>query len=60
MIEINGAPDLAGGSRRPVRYSRAREPVLRAFGEYGLLVNKHQRKLYAALDGCDTVDGERR
>jgi hypothetical protein len=26
------------------------ESALRAFGEYDLLVNKHQRKLYDSLD----------
>ena len=59
IIEINGAPDLGGGEQMAGPMLR-HKPVLRAFGEYGLLVNRHQRKLYADLDGSDTVDGERR
>ncbi len=48
VIELNGAPDLVGLEQKagPLLAS---EPVLRAFGEYGLLVNKHQRRLYAGL-----------
>ena len=48
LIEINYAPDFTfleqtGGPVLKI------DPVLRAFGEYDLLVNKHQRKLYHAL-----------
>lgn len=59
LIEINGAPDLAALEQKvgPLLKSK---PVLRAFGEYGLLVNTHQRKLYASLEVCDIVDAERR
>lgn len=48
LIEANGAPDLAGGEQMAGPMLKS-EPVLRAFGEYDLLVNKHQRKLYASL-----------
>jgi len=49
LIEINYAPDFTfleqtGGPILKI------EPVLRAFGEYDLLVNRHQRKLYLELD----------
>lgn len=49
LIEINGAPDLAGQEQMAGPLFRSK-PVLRAFGEYDLLVNKHQRKLYVSLD----------
>lgn len=49
LIEANGAPDLAGLEQKAGPLLKDRD-VLRAFGEYGLLVNKHQRKLYADLD----------
>jgi hypothetical protein len=49
IVEINGAPDLGGGEQMAGPMLQ-HKPVLRAFGEYGLLVNKHQRKLYASLD----------
>lgn len=49
LIEINGAPDFVAQEQwcGPLLKS---ELVLRAFGEYNLLVNKHQRKLYVSLD----------
>jgi hypothetical protein len=50
LIEANGAPDLAGLEQKAGPLFKNRE-VLRAFGVYDLLVSKHQRKLYAALDG---------
>ena len=59
LIEVNGAPDLAGLEQKAGPLLRS-EPVLRAFGEYGLLVNRHQRRLYARLGACDTVDGKGR
>jgi glutathione synthase/RimK-type ligase-like ATP-grasp enzyme len=48
LIEINGAPDLAALEQKagPLLKSKS---VMRAFGEYDLLVNKHQRKLYLSL-----------
>ncbi len=55
LIEVNGAPDLAGLEQKAGPLLRS-EPVLRAFGEYGLLVNRRQRRLYARLGACDTVD----
>lgn len=48
LIELNGAPDLAGLEQKAGPLLRS-VPVLRAFGEYDLLVNKHQRKLFASL-----------
>jgi hypothetical protein len=48
LIEANGAPDLAGLEQKAGPLLK-NETVLRAFGEYDLLVNKHQRKLYASL-----------
>lgn len=48
IIELNHGPDLAGLEQKAGPLLRD-EKVLRAFGEYGLLVNRHQRKLYAAL-----------
>lgn len=48
LIEINGAPDLAGQEQTAGPLLKSK-PVLRAFGEYGLLVNKYQRRLYASL-----------
>jgi hypothetical protein len=48
LIEINGAPDLAALEQKAGPLLKS-ERVLRAFGEYDLLVNKHQRKLYASL-----------
>ena len=54
LIEANGAPDLAGLEQKagPLLKKRA---VLRAFGEYDLLVNKHQRCLYASLGSHDSA-----
>ena len=52
LIEANGAPDLAGLEQKAGPLLRS-EPVLRAFGDYDLLVNKHQRRLYAALPQSD-------
>ena len=49
LIEINGSPDLAGQEQMSGALLRSK-PVLRAFGEYCLLVNRHQRKLYVSLD----------
>ena len=49
LIEINGSPDLAGQEQMSGALLRSK-PVLRAFGEYGLLVKRHQRKLYVSLD----------
>ena len=45
LIEINSAPDLLGLEQKagPLLKNRL---VLQAFGEYDLLVNKHQRNLY--------------
>jgi hypothetical protein len=48
LIEANGAPDLAGLEQKAGPLLK-NEAVLRAFGEYDLLVNRHQRKLYEAL-----------
>jgi len=48
LIEINGSPDLAALEQKAGPLLRS-QPVLRAFGEYDLLVNKHQRRLYAGL-----------
>lgn len=48
VVEVNGAADLGGGEQMAGPMLKS-EPVLRAFGEYDLLVNKHQRKLYASL-----------
>jgi hypothetical protein len=48
LIEINGAPDLAALEQKAGPLLKSL-PVLRAFGEYGLLVNRHQRGLYAEL-----------
>ncbi len=48
LIEINGAPDLAALEQKAGPLLRS-QPVLRAFGEYDLLVNRHQRRLYAGL-----------
>jgi hypothetical protein len=48
LIEANGAPDLAGLEQKAGPLLKS-ERVLRAFGEYDLLFNRHQRSLYAAL-----------
>src|SRR4030042_3451487 len=48
VIELNGAPDLISLEQKVGPLLKS-EPVLRAFGEYDLLVNKHQRRLYAGL-----------
>lgn len=48
LIEANGAPDLSGLEQKAGPLLK-NEAVLRAFGEYDLLVNKHQRRLYASL-----------
>ena len=57
LIEINHGPDLTfieqtGGPLFKM------EPVLRAFGEYDLLVNKRQRRLYAGLGPPATPGGQ--
>lgn len=55
LIEVNGAPDLAGLEQKAGPLLK--DPrVLRAFGEYDLLVNRHQRKLYAALPPGDRIE----
>jgi len=48
VIEVNGAPDLAGLEQKAGPLLRS-PSVLKAFGEYGLLVNRHQQRLYSAL-----------
>ena len=48
LIEINGSPDLAALEQKAGPLLKD-ERVLRAFGEYELLVNKHQRKLCSSL-----------
>ena len=50
LIEINGSPDLSALEQKAGPLLKSPD-VLRAFGEYGLLVNKHQRRLYAELKG---------
>jgi hypothetical protein len=57
LIEINHGPDLTfieqtGGPLFKM------EPVLRAFGEYDLLVNRHQRRLYSGLSPHQAPRGE--
>lgn len=49
LIEANGAPDLAGLEQKAGPLLK-NEAVLRAFGEYGLLFNRHQKRLYESLD----------
>lgn len=48
VIEINASPDLAGMEQiaGPLLESKA---VLQAFGDDNILVNRHQRRLYARL-----------
>jgi len=48
LIEVNDSTDLLFQEQTsgPLLL---RSPVLRAFGQYDLLINKHQKKLYAAL-----------
>ena len=58
LIELNGAPDLVGLEQKAGPLLRS-EPVLRAFGEYGLLVNKYQRRLYADLGRAQGRDRDR-
>jgi len=48
LIELNHGPDIAGMEQICGPLLR-NEPVLRAFGDYDLLVNKHQKRLYAGL-----------
>jgi len=48
LLEINYAPDLTFGEQTGGPLFK-NEAVLRAFGEYDLLVNKHQKRLYAGL-----------
>ena len=50
IIEINHGPDLAGLEQKAGPLLK-NENVLRAFGEYDLLFNRPQRRLYAALLG---------
>jgi hypothetical protein len=56
LIEANGAPDLAGLEQK-VGPLLKRESVLRAFGDDGLLFNRHQIKAYKELVGKDSVNG---
>lgn len=48
VIELNGAPDLISLEQKAGPLLRS-EAVLRAFGDYDVLVNKHQRELYSSL-----------
>jgi hypothetical protein len=48
IVEINHSPDFTFLEQTGGPVLRI-EPVLRAFGEYNLLVNRHQRKLYTRL-----------
>lgn len=45
LIEINGAPDLLGLEQKAGPLLKNRD-VLAAFGEYDLLINRHQKELY--------------
>jgi hypothetical protein len=48
LIEINYGPDIMFSEQTSGPLFKT-ERVLRAFGEYNLLVNRHQRRLYAGL-----------
>jgi len=48
LIEINDYPDLLGMEQMCGPLFK-NEKILRVFGEYGLLINRHQRKLYDKL-----------
>lgn len=50
VVEINGSPDLVWQEQMSGPLFKS-EAILRAFGEDNLFVNKHQRKLYARLEG---------
>lgn len=55
LIEVNGAPDLAGLEQKAGPLLK--DPcVLRAFGEYDLLVNRHQKRLFATLPPSDRTE----
>jgi glutathione synthase/RimK-type ligase-like ATP-grasp enzyme len=54
LIEINGSPDLSALEQKAGPLLK-NERVLRAFGEYELLVNKHQRRIYAELESRRTT-----
>ena len=55
VIEINHGPDLAGLEQKAGPLLKD-EAVLRAFGEYDLLVNRHQRRLYKAARSNDQAN----
>jgi len=55
LIEVNGAPDLVGLEQKAGPLFR-NQIVLRTFGEYDLLVNKHQKKLLYEIR--NEFDGE--
>jgi hypothetical protein len=57
LIEANGAPDLAGLEQKTGPLLKS-GPVLKAFGEYGLLFNKAQRRLYASLAQARQANGD--
>jgi hypothetical protein len=59
LIEANGAPDLAGLEQKAGPLLKS-EIVLRAFGEYDLLINRHQRNLYAALLQSDRTSDKKK
>jgi hypothetical protein len=44
LIEANASPDIAGRKRKAGPLVK-KDTVLRAFGEYNLLDNRHQRAL---------------
>ena len=48
LIEVNGSPDLAVQEAIAGPFLRDKQN-LQAFGEYDLLMNKHQKKLYSTL-----------
>jgi glutathione synthase/RimK-type ligase-like ATP-grasp enzyme len=49
LIEVNDSTDLLFQEQTSGPLFQS-EPVLRAFGQYDLLVNRHQRELYDSLD----------
>jgi hypothetical protein len=59
LIEANGAPDLPSLEQKAGPLLKD-DRVLRAFGEYDLLVNRHQRGLYDALLRHDRANGPSR
>jgi hypothetical protein len=50
LIEVNSGPDLMGQEQASGPLLR-REQVVKAFGEEGLLINRHQRALYTRVAG---------